>query len=89
MDIFDRSRDLMDQVQETLREASPLIEGTTGLVKDTQTLTTKAAGTLSNCNSVLAELSALLSARTRLAKLECEKLELEIAALKSSAPQSS
>ena len=52
------------------------------LVKDTQTLTTKAAGTLSNCNSVLSELSALLAARTRLAKLECEKLELEIAALK-------
>ena len=34
MDIFDRSKELMDQVQETLREAHPLIEGTTDLVKD-------------------------------------------------------
>lgn len=83
MDIFERSKELMDVVQETLREAQPLIDGTGDLVKDTQTLTTKAAGTLSNCNTVLADLSGLLAVRTRQAKLECEKLELEIAQLES------
>ena len=45
------------------KERQPLIDGTTDLVKDTQSLTTKAAGTLSNCNTVLADLSGLLAAR--------------------------